>query len=131
MPPIYSVDVLHSHGYPLISILVMHSSPVLLFGITPVVLANSAILKSSQLIVGVRPECLASYLHSHSVNRTIPLLRPLWYADPADTALYTVPDAFLLGPDLLVAPMVTEGAISRDIRLPHGDWRDAWTGIFL
>ena len=73
-------------------------------------------------------ECLATYLHSHSMNRTIPLLRPLWYADPADTALYTVPDAFLLGPDLLVAPMVTEGAISRDIRLPHGDWRDAWTG---
>jgi alpha-glucosidase (family GH31 glycosyl hydrolase) len=72
-------------------------------------------------------ECLSSYLHSHSVNRTIPLLRPLWYADPEDAALYTVPDAFLLGPDLLVAPIVNEGANRRDIRLPRGDWRDAWT----
>jgi len=71
---------------------------------------------------------LAPYLHAQAVNRTAPLLRPLWYADPENSALYTVPDAFLLGPDLLAAPVVTAGAVTRDILLPRGAWRDAWTG---
>ena len=73
-------------------------------------------------------EGLASYLHTHTVNRTVPLLRPLWYADPNDASLFTVPDSLLLGPDLLVAPLVTAGAVKRDVLLPGGDWRDAWTG---
>ena len=71
---------------------------------------------------------LAPYLHAHSANRTAPLLRPLWYADPDDPALYAIADAFLLGPDLLAAPVVTAGATTRDPQLPRGEWRDAWTG---
>lgn len=73
-------------------------------------------------------ERLGPYLHQHAVNRTVPLLRPLWYADHDDASLFTVPDAFLLGPDLLAAPVVVAGAAKRDIRLPRGEWRDAWTG---
>jgi len=30
----------------------------------------------------------------------------------------------LLGDDLLVAPVVEEGAVSRDIYIPTGSWRD-------
>ncbi len=72
---------------------------------------------------------LGDYLHEQSQQRTAPLVRPLWYADPNDAALYTIPDAFLLGSDILAAPVVTEGAISRDVYLPRGQWRDAWTGV--
>lgn len=31
---------------------------------------------------------------------------------------------FLLGEDILVAPMLDEGATSRDIYLPTGQWQD-------
>jgi alpha-glucosidase (family GH31 glycosyl hydrolase) len=58
----------------------------------------------------------------------MPMLRPLFFHDPADPMLYTVDDAFLLGPDLLAAPVVTEGATARNVYLPAGQWRDAWTG---
>jgi alpha-D-xyloside xylohydrolase len=34
----------------------------------------------------------------------------------------------MFGPDLLVAPVLFEGARSRKVYLPVGsDWRDAWT----
>ena len=34
----------------------------------------------------------------------------------------------MLGPDLLVAPVVTQGADSREVYLPEGvQWVDAWT----
>ena len=35
---------------------------------------------------------------------------------------------FLLGEDLLVAPVVEEGATDRDIYLPVGTWRDENSG---
>ncbi|CAH1395545.1 unnamed protein product [Nezara viridula] len=35
---------------------------------------------------------------------------------------------FLLGEDLLVAPVLEQGATSRDIYLPRGEWRDENTG---
>ena len=35
----------------------------------------------------------------------------------------------MLGPDVLVAPVVEPGVMERDVRLPAGaDWRDGWTG---
>jgi alpha-glucosidase (family GH31 glycosyl hydrolase) len=37
-------------------------------------------------------------------------------------------DEFLFGSDLLVAPVLTEGATTRDVYLPRGEWFDYWTG---
>lgn len=37
-------------------------------------------------------------------------------------------DVYLLGDDLLVAPVVTPGATSRTFTLPPGDWVSWWTG---
>ena len=36
---------------------------------------------------------------------------------------------FLLGDDLLVAPVITAGATTREVVLPPGRWVDAWTGV--
>ena len=35
---------------------------------------------------------------------------------------------YLFGPNLLVAPVVEKGAVSREVHLPPGEWFDWWTG---
>jgi alpha-glucosidase len=58
-----------------------------------------------------------------------PVMRPLWYEYPADKLTYLVNDEFMLGSDVLVAPVVKEGMTTRGIYLPVGaDWVDWWTG---
>jgi len=62
-------------------------------------------------------------------ERGTPPMRPLCFDFPADPAAADVPDQFMLGPDLLVAPVVERGATARDVYLPTGaDWIEAWTG---
>lgn len=58
-----------------------------------------------------------------------PVMRPLWYEYPGDKQAYLINDEFLLGGDLLVAPVVREGMRTRGIYLPEGaEWLDWWTG---
>jgi alpha-glucosidase len=55
-----------------------------------------------------------------------PLVRPLFWLDENDPDLLEDDDSFLLGNDLLVAPVLEEGARSRSVRLPAGEWYDFW-----
>ena len=57
-----------------------------------------------------------------------PPMRPLFYDFPGDEGCWEIDDQFMFGPDLLVAPVLFEGARSRPVYLPAGtDWLDAWT----
>ncbi len=71
---------------------------------------------------------LESYLGTQVEGREAPLLRPVWYDHPGELELYPVGDEFLLGADLLAAPVLRENQNTRDIILPPGTWIDAWTG---
>jgi len=53
-----------------------------------------------------------------------PIVRPLWWIAPLDQDAQTTDSEFLVGDDLLVAPVVIQGARSRDIYLPEGQWHD-------
>jgi alpha-glucosidase (family GH31 glycosyl hydrolase) len=60
-------------------------------------------------------------------NATItgePILRPVWWVAPNDEKTYAIDDQFLVGNDLLVAPITTEGSRKRNIYLPSGQWKD-------
>ncbi|HGY10010.1 MAG TPA: alpha-glucosidase [Oceanithermus profundus] len=57
-----------------------------------------------------------------------PLMRPLFYHFPDDPGSAAVDDQFLLGSELLVAPVLRPGADRRLVYLPPGYWRDFWTG---
>ena len=59
----------------------------------------------------------------------LPAQRPLFLHYPDDPALWTVQDQFLYGADMVVAPVIEQGAISRQVVLP-GDmpWRHLWSG---
>ncbi len=51
-----------------------------------------------------------------------PLLRPLVWEFERDDAVATLGDQAMLGPWLLVAPAVTQGATTRSVYLPAGRW---------
>ncbi|HVU35608.1 MAG TPA: glycoside hydrolase family 31 protein [Opitutaceae bacterium] len=75
----------------------------------------------------LRPYILAQMDAAHA--RGTPPMRPLFFDFPDDPAAAPVDDAFLFGPDLLVAPILEPGATSRRVYLPAGaTWTDAWTG---
>ena len=55
-------------------------------------------------------------------------IRPLPLAFPQDTATFAVADAeYMLGPDLLVAPVTTAGATTASVHLPPGSWVHWWS----
>ena len=58
----------------------------------------------------------------------VPVMRPLVLEFPGDEHAAAIDDEFMFGSDLLVAPVLWEGADSRDVYLPAGDWFDYWTG---
>lgn len=58
-----------------------------------------------------------------------PVMRGLFHDFPGDGRTWTVDDQFLLGPDVLVAPVLRSGATERDVYLPAGArWTDMATG---
>jgi alpha-glucosidase len=69
---------------------------------------------------------LLPYLYTlfHQASRTgDPIIRPLFFADPADPRLRAVDDAFLLGDAVLVRANVNPDANAPSSPLPRGDWR--------
>jgi alpha-D-xyloside xylohydrolase len=55
-------------------------------------------------------------------------IRPLPLAFPGDPATFAVADSeYLLGPDLLVAPVTTAGATNASVHLPPGSWVHWWS----
>src|SRR5699024_993439 len=86
---------------------------------------------------------LARYLHLREALRPYlrdvmrvahtdgqPVMRGLFHEFPDDPAVWQIGDEYLLGPDILVAPVVEAGARERDVYLPQGArWTDAATGV--
>lgn len=56
------------------------------------------------------------------------LFRPLLYDYPDDREVLEISDQFLLGPDLLVAPILRPGQTRRCVYFPAGEWYDFWSG---
>jgi alpha-glucosidase len=57
-----------------------------------------------------------------------PILRPLVYDYPDDPDVVDCCDQAMVGPDVMVAPVVRPGVRKRLVYLPAGDWSDFWTG---
>lgn len=75
----------------------------------------------------IRPYIMAQMRTAH--EQGIPPMRPLFFDFPDDKMCPGVEDEFMFGPDLLVAPVLVEGARTREVYLPDGAvWEDAWTG---
>lgn len=57
----------------------------------------------------------------------MPVMRGLWLHYPDDPIATARADEYLWGRDVLVAPVVEQGATSRSVYLPRGTWYDFWT----
>jgi alpha-glucosidase (family GH31 glycosyl hydrolase) len=57
-----------------------------------------------------------------------PLMRSLCMTDPTNTAVWDHPYQYLLGEDLLIAPVTAPDTTEQPVYLPEGEWVDVWTG---
>ena len=77
-----------------------------------------------------RRDVLRPYIAALARNVTVegaPTVRPLWYEFASDPACYDVDDQYLLGPSILVAPVVVQGATNRSVVFPAGaTWVSVW-----
>jgi sulfoquinovosidase len=75
----------------------------------------------SQLHVAAVP--LIARLWRHAARTGMPIARPLWLAAPGDAIAARQDQQWMLGPNVLVAPVVEPGARSRRVYLPRGCWQ--------
>jgi len=95
------------------------------FDSTPEALAHSAMF--SKVYKGLAP--YRKRLVEEASRRGYPVVRPLFLHYPDDENAYALDHQFLLGPDLMVAPVLEKGADSVDVYFPQGDeWTDLWSG---
>jgi alpha-D-xyloside xylohydrolase len=77
-------------------------------------------------------ERLRPYIHDQmqfASERGLPLMRPLFVDFPDDPVCEEIEDQFMFGPDILVAPILFEGARERKVYLPAStEWINAWDG---
>jgi alpha-D-xyloside xylohydrolase len=77
-------------------------------------------------------ERLRPYVRSlmkEASEKGAPVMRPLFYDFPEDKKSWEIEDAYMFGPDLLVAPVMEAGVTTREVYLPVGsDWVEAYTG---
>ncbi len=74
---------------------------------------------------------LLPYLYTslEEAHRTgMPIIRPLLLNYQSDANTLDLDDEFMVGGDLLVAPILKPGMTSRLVYLPQGMWYDYWTG---
>jgi alpha-glucosidase (family GH31 glycosyl hydrolase) len=74
---------------------------------------------------------LKPYLYHYAQvasQRGLPIVRPLFLNYPDEAETYTLEDEYLLGDNLLVAPVIWPGRTARTVYLPTDVWRDYWSG---
>ncbi len=77
---------------------------------------------------------LLPYLYSvfrAAAETGAPVLRPLVYEFQGDAATGDIDDEAMLGPSLLFAPVLEEGAAQRTVYLPEGRWFEATSGAIF
>ena len=70
------------------------------------------------------------YQHAVEANKTgMPIVRPLFFADPKSKEAWENWWTFQYGKDIVVSPVWEKGVREQKVYLPKGEkWRDAWDG---
>ncbi|WP_433019223.1 TIM-barrel domain-containing protein [Kribbella sp. CA-294648] len=74
---------------------------------------------------------LIPYLYTEAKNASttgLPMMQAMSVAYPNDTTAAAQDQQYMFGRQLLVAPITTQGATSKNVYLPAGEWYDFWNG---
>ncbi|KAK9766714.1 hypothetical protein K7432_004020 [Basidiobolus ranarum] len=75
------------------------------------------------------PYMYTLFQHAHEIG--YPVWRPLPFEFPNDSEMLNNDVQFLVGPGILVSPVLAEGATSVDVQIPEGKWYDfySWESV--
>jgi alpha-glucosidase len=78
----------------------------------------------SRQYIGMRMRLLAYIygLFAEYSRRGVPPWRPLFVEYPDLDEAYSIEDEIMLGPDVLIAPVMTKGSRTRNVFFPPGEW---------
>ena len=77
----------------------------------------------ARLRMNLKPALIAL---GHEVERAgLPIMRPMSMEFPDDARFVAMDDQYMLGPDMLVAPVLAEGGMGRTVEFPAGVWQHA------
>lgn len=94
---------------------------------------DASVIAEVRALVQLR-ERLVPYLVESAacaLQRSVPLMRPLYFDHPDDTATWEYPLQWMLGADVLVAPVVAPAVHDWPVYLPDGSWVQARTGTIV
>jgi sulfoquinovosidase len=111
---------------------------------TPVMRTHEGNRPDDNLQIDSTPELLAGFARWSRVHAALspyvrhlcdeaqesglPAQRALFLHYPQDRETFTIQDQYLYGADLMVAPVIEEGAVAREVYLPKGEWVHLWSG---
>ena len=111
---------------------------------TPVMRTHEGNRPDDNLQIDSTPELLAGFarwsrvhaalapwvrhLCDEAVATGLPAQRALFLHYPEDRETFTIQDQYLYGADLMVAPVIEEEAVMREVYLPEDEWVHVWTG---
>jgi sulfoquinovosidase len=112
---------------------------------TPVMRTHEGNRPDENLQIDSTPELLAGFARWSQVHAALapwvrhlcdevaatglPAQRALFLHYPGDRETFTIQDQYLYGSDLMVAPVIEQGAIRRDVYLPKDGWVHVWSGV--
>ncbi len=67
-------------------------------------------------------------LEKEAAEKGIPMVRSLWIHYPTDATCHSLTKQYLLGEDILVAPVCKKGGKTVKVYLPKGGWTSPYTG---
>lgn len=100
--------------------------PMIQFSLAPWQVLHGEYAQACKNVLEIREKYMPKILELVENCRVTgqPIIRPMCYNYPNE-GLETVTDQFLLGQNIVVAPVLEKGARTRIVRLPAGNWRGA------
>ncbi|NXE14262.1 SP15 protein, partial [Lophotis ruficrista] len=95
--------------------------PVMAFGTPPWLCCDAWVLNLTRQCIRRHRDFVVPLITKYSeewLRSGSPIFRPAWWLSPTDPAAFTVEDEFLIGDEVLVAPITEKGQTCRDIYLP-------------
>ncbi|XP_028306028.1 SITS-binding protein [Gouania willdenowi] len=107
--------------------------PVISFHTPPWVCGEDQVLNLTRTYISKHQQEVVPLIEQFAEEWQVtgnPIYRPMWWLSPNDPMTFTIDDQFLIGDEVLVAPVVEKGAVHRDIYLPDGgfQWQDSQNG---